>query len=118
CPECACRAAVPAGPPVPASATHPGAPPPVPRACQPRAARYRGGWFPPRAVQAYIIRRFRKKIMRKRMRLGIDTGGTFTDFALLTEQHDGTTQLCTLKVLSTPQAPEQAILQGLRELGL
>jgi len=51
------------------------------------------------------------------MRLGIDTGGTFTDFALLT-QRDGGTQLRTLKVLSTPQAPERAILQGLRELGL
>ena len=47
------------------------------------------------------------------LQLGIDTGGTFTDFVLF----DG----CSLrvhKVLSTPQAPEQAILQGIRELGL
>lgn len=47
------------------------------------------------------------------MLLGVDTGGTFTDFVLF----DGTT-LRVHKVLSTPHAPEQAILQGVRELGL
>ncbi len=47
------------------------------------------------------------------MLLGVDTGGTFTDFALL----DGGA-LRIHKVLSTPAAPEQAILQGIRELGL
>ena len=45
--------------------------------------------------------------------LGIDTGGTFTDFVLY---RDGA--VTTHKVLSTPQAPEQAILQGLTVLGL
>jgi N-methylhydantoinase A len=45
--------------------------------------------------------------------LGIDTGGTFTDFVLW---RDG--RLTIHKVLSTPQAPEQAILQGIEELGL
>ena len=45
--------------------------------------------------------------------LGIDTGGTFTDFVL----YDGGS-LRIHKVLSTPQAPEQAILQGIAELGL
>jgi N-methylhydantoinase A len=45
--------------------------------------------------------------------LGVDTGGTFTDFVWF----DGE-QLGIHKVLSTPQAPEQAILQGIRELGL
>jgi len=45
--------------------------------------------------------------------IGIDTGGTFTDFVLL---QDG--QLRVHKVLSTPAAPERAILQGLGELGL
>ncbi|MDY6921417.1 MAG: hydantoinase/oxoprolinase family protein [Pseudomonadota bacterium] len=45
--------------------------------------------------------------------LGVDTGGTFTDFVLL----QGET-VRIHKVLSTPQAPEQAILQGIRELGL
>jgi len=44
--------------------------------------------------------------------LGIDTGGTFTDFVL----YDGQ-GLHIHKVLSTPAAPEQAILQGIRELG-
>ena len=47
------------------------------------------------------------------MILGVDTGGTFTDFVLF--EDDG---LRIHKVLSTPQAPEQAILQGVRELGL
>ncbi len=46
--------------------------------------------------------------------LGVDTGGTFTDFLLW--QDDGSLRLH--KVLSTPQAPEQAILQGIEELGL
>lgn len=45
--------------------------------------------------------------------LGIDTGGTFTDFVLI--QQD---KLLTHKVLSTPDAPERAILQGITELGL
>ncbi|MCQ6262597.1 hydantoinase/oxoprolinase family protein [Alcanivorax sp. MM125-6] len=45
--------------------------------------------------------------------LGVDTGGTFTDFVLLGE---GEPRIH--KVLSTPAAPEEAILQGIRELGL
>jgi len=45
--------------------------------------------------------------------IGIDTGGTFTDFVLW---QDGA--LRVHKVLSTPQAPEEAVLQGIRELGL
>lgn len=45
--------------------------------------------------------------------IGIDTGGTFTDFVLF----DGE-RLRVHKVLSTPRAPEQAILQGIQELGL
>lgn len=47
------------------------------------------------------------------MLVGVDTGGTFTDFVLL----DGP-QLRVHKVLSTPDAPEQAILQGLRDLAV
>ncbi len=47
------------------------------------------------------------------MLLGVDTGGTFTDFVL----HDGV-GLRVHKVLSTPDAPERAILQGIAELGL
>ncbi len=47
------------------------------------------------------------------MILGVDTGGTFTDFVLLAGA-----ELRIHKVLSTPSAPEQAILQGLADLGL
>ncbi len=45
--------------------------------------------------------------------LGVDTGGTFTDFALYAAG-----ELRIHKVLSTPAAPEQAILQGVADLGL
>jgi N-methylhydantoinase A len=47
------------------------------------------------------------------MLLGVDTGGTFTDFVCF----DGA-KVRVHKVLSTPAAPERAILQGIRELGL
>jgi N-methylhydantoinase A len=45
--------------------------------------------------------------------LGIDTGGTFTDFVLWRDD-----TLHVHKVPSTPAAPERAILQGVAELGL
>jgi len=45
--------------------------------------------------------------------LGVDTGGTFTDFVYF----DGDS-IRIHKVLSTPAAPEQAILQGLTELNV
>ncbi|MDZ7751904.1 MAG: hydantoinase/oxoprolinase family protein [Gammaproteobacteria bacterium] len=45
--------------------------------------------------------------------LGVDTGGTFTDLVVY---RDGA--LIAHKVLSTPHEPEQAILTGVRELGL
>lgn len=45
--------------------------------------------------------------------LGVDTGGTFTDFVLI-----GKDGLQTHKVLSTPDAPQRAILQGIHALGL
>ena len=51
------------------------------------------------------------------MLLGVDTGGTFTDFVLL-DTESVKASLRVHKVLSTPQAPEQAILQGVDELGL
>ena len=44
---------------------------------------------------------------------GVDTGGTFTDLVVLDAG-----RLRVHKVLSTPHAPEAAILQGLRELGI
>ena len=46
-------------------------------------------------------------------RLGIDTGGTFTDFVYF----DGE-RMHIHKVLSTPDAPERAILQGIREMNI
>lgn len=46
-------------------------------------------------------------------RLGVDTGGTFTDFVLW---RDGRVQIH--KQLSTPEAPERAILEGIAALGL
>ncbi|PCH84288.1 MAG: hydantoinase [Piscirickettsiaceae bacterium] len=47
------------------------------------------------------------------MLLGVDTGGTFTDFVYIGEQG-----VQTHKVLSTPDSPERAILQGIKELGV
>ncbi len=46
--------------------------------------------------------------------LGVDTGGTFTDFVCF----EPGAALRVHKVLSTPHAPEEAILQGIRELDL
>ena len=43
--------------------------------------------------------------------LGVDTGGTFTDFVYFNGD-----SLRIHKVLSTPDAPERAILQGIKEL--
>jgi len=45
--------------------------------------------------------------------LGVDTGGTFTDFVLIRNN-----KFRTHKILSTPNAPEQAILHGLKDLEL
>ncbi len=44
-------------------------------------------------------------------RIGVDTGGTFTDLVLLDEAG-----LHVHKVRSTPDDPSRAILQGVREL--
>jgi N-methylhydantoinase A len=45
--------------------------------------------------------------------LGVDIGGTFTDFVLL---RDG--ELVVHKLLSTPDDPSRALLQGVRDLNL
>jgi len=45
------------------------------------------------------------------IKIGIDTGGTFTDFIIL----DGA-KISTLKLLSTPANPARAILAGLAEI--
>jgi N-methylhydantoinase A len=44
-------------------------------------------------------------------RLAVDIGGTFTDLAL---EHDG--RRTTMKVLTTPAAPEQGVLAGVRAI--
>jgi N-methylhydantoinase A len=62
--------------------------------------------------QRYNLRIFRIGLF-KVILLGIDTGGTFTDFILYKEGN-----LVIHKVLSTPKAPELAILQGIKELQL
>lgn len=46
------------------------------------------------------------------IRLGIDIGGTFTDFTVI----DDSGRLRVFKTLSTPSAPEEAIKTGLAEL--
>ncbi len=46
-------------------------------------------------------------------RVGVDIGGTFTDYAILDE---ATGTLQTLKVLSTPDRPGQEVLDGIRVL--
>ncbi len=52
-------------------------------------------------------------ISQTRRILGVDTGGTFTDFVYYQQGC-----LKIHKVLSTPHAPEQAILQGIADMGL
>lgn len=48
--------------------------------------------------------------------LGIDAGGTFTDFVCI--RMGEATSITLHKTLSTPAAPEQAILKGIADLGL
>ena len=48
------------------------------------------------------------------LRLGVDIGGTFTDFVLYDET---SSELHSYKFLSTPHAPEGAVLQGLSQAG-
>ncbi|MCB2098194.1 MAG: hydantoinase/oxoprolinase family protein, partial [Parvularculaceae bacterium] len=48
---------------------------------------------------------------RRRARLAIDIGGTFTDVAL--EKPDG--ELVTAKTLTTPSAPEEGVISGVTE---
>jgi len=52
-------------------------------------------------------------VRRSPVPIGVDTGGTFTDFVALI---DG--ELVTAKVLSTPADPSRAIVEGLEALGL
>jgi N-methylhydantoinase A len=47
------------------------------------------------------------------VRIGVDVGGTFSDFVLL---HEADARLQVLKVPSTPGDPSVAVLEGLRQL--
>src|SRR5215217_7751179 len=51
--------------------------------------------------------------MRSQYRIGVDVGGTFTDFTLL-DQTNG--DVYFYKVSSTPHDPSEAIEKGLREI--
>src|SRR5688572_25820607 len=53
-----------------------------------------------------------KKQKSSRLRVGVDTGGTFTDFVFV---RDGQVQL--FKVPSTPEDPSLAIRNGLARIG-
>ena len=55
--------------------------------------------------------------MSEKLILGVDAGGTFTDFVLYRFNGEQA-EIKVHKVLSTPDAPEKAILQGIEELGL
>lgn len=44
------------------------------------------------------------------MRIGVDIGGTFTDFVIFEEER---AEITTFKVLSTPDNPARAVLEGL-----
>lgn len=54
--------------------------------------------------------------LTQHMLLGIDAGGTFTDFVLV--RLEPVVSVEVYKTLSTPDAPEQAILHGIRAMGL
>lgn len=47
------------------------------------------------------------------MRIGVDIGGTFTDFVLFDEE---SAEISTFKVLSTPDNPARAVLEGLARI--
>ncbi|MFC2164849.1 hydantoinase/oxoprolinase family protein [Acidobacteriota bacterium] len=49
--------------------------------------------------------------MKERVRIGVDTGGTFTDFFIVLDK-----QFIIKKVPSTPQNPSLAILLGIRDI--
>ncbi|MEX0963141.1 MAG: hydantoinase/oxoprolinase family protein [Pseudohongiellaceae bacterium] len=54
--------------------------------------------------------------MTQKILLGVDAGGTFTDFVLVRLSPEVTINVH--KTLSTPHAPERAILEGIRAMGL
>ena len=53
--------------------------------------------------------------MQKRIRIGVDVGGTFTDFVLVDEHRD---MIFTGKQLTTPTDPGKAICEGVARIAL
>ena len=53
----------------------------------------------------------KQEVQNKRKKIGVDTGGTFTDIVMHTND-----SLFTHKVLSTPQNPAHAVIQGVGEI--
>ena len=54
--------------------------------------------------------------MKPQKLLGVDAGGTFTDFIYIEIREE--VSLRVHKALSTPEAPQKAILRGIEDLGL
>src|SRR5580700_9788958 len=50
------------------------------------------------------------------MRIGIDSGGTFTDFVVLHDTGDNTGNLESFKLRSNPASPADVVLEGLRRI--
>ncbi len=50
------------------------------------------------------------------LRIGVDVGGTFTDFLCVRSTATGDVELSVYKIPSTPRAPELAVLEGLAAL--
>jgi N-methylhydantoinase A/oxoprolinase/acetone carboxylase beta subunit len=50
------------------------------------------------------------------MRIGVDTGGTFTDFVRIRDAKDGEAGIAVYKLRSVPQDPSQAIVAGIEHL--
>jgi len=49
-------------------------------------------------------------------RLAVDIGGTFTDVVLETALPGQTSRAHSIKILTTPDAPERAVLEGVRAI--
>ena len=58
----------------------------------------------------------KNRLLTDKIFLGIDAGGTFTDFVCL--RFGKTVEVEVHKTLSTPAAPEQAIQAGIEAMGL